>query len=105
VSESGSADDAALDQVMQALADPLQTVPATADGFLFAEGWHDFLASARAAGDDMMHFVSRSGPALWLTSTAMALIAVELIRLQRERAFQCAGATAWPEVVAPSGLA
>jgi hypothetical protein len=104
--ESGSAADAALDTVMATLADPLQAIPATADGFLFAEGWHDLLAGARAAGDDMMHLVSRSGPAYWLTSAAIALLAMELIRVQRERAVRrAAGFVAWPEVVAPSGLA
>jgi hypothetical protein len=103
-SESGPANDAAPDQVMEALADPLQTLPVTADVYLFAEDWHDFLAGARAAGDDMMHLASRSGPSCWLTGTAIALVAVELTRLQRERALRTGVAT-WPEIVAPRGLA
>jgi hypothetical protein len=59
----------------------------------------------RATGEEVVHHISRSGPAYWLTGAALTLIAVELVRLQRERSLKQFGATAWPEIVAPSGLA
>jgi hypothetical protein len=103
--ESGCGDELAPDYVAEALAGPLQTVPASADGFIFAESWHDFLLRVRATGEEVMQHVPRSGPAYWLTGAALTLVAVELVRSQRERRLKQAGTTTWPEIVAPSGLA
>jgi hypothetical protein len=89
----------------ETLADPLQTVRLSGSPFDFAENWHDLLVGARAAGDELVELASHSSPSYWLASAAVLVVAIEIVRLQRERSSKQRPATVWPQIVAPSGLA
>ena len=105
VAEFGSGDESPADEMAVTLADAVHTVKVSGTPFDLAENWHDLLVSARTAGDELVELASHSSRTYWLASAAVLLVAVEMVRLQRERSSKQVSATAWPQIVAPSGLA
>jgi hypothetical protein len=103
--EVGASDQAPAEDLTETLADPLQTVKVSSSPFDITENWHELLVNARAAGDELVELASHSRPAYWMASAVVLLVAVEMVRLQRERSSKQMPATAWPQIVAPSGLA
>jgi hypothetical protein len=98
--------DSALAMALEPELADLQTAAASANTFDLATDWRDLLRKTGDAGDEVLSAFNTSGPASWLTGTAVLAVAIELVRLQRARQTRRQGpAGGWPELDAPSELA